>query len=106
MKPQKIYAIILFITLSLILVVNGQNVAAQNTQTVKKELHAIKTEQPPTLDGILNDVCWQDAPKAVGFTDQRTEKPAKNQSIGRVVYTDEAIYVGLHLYDDKPNPLP
>ncbi|MDE0482412.1 MAG: DUF5916 domain-containing protein [Candidatus Poribacteria bacterium] len=105
MKLQKTYAIVLSITLSLILIINLQNVAAQNTQTVKKELPAVKTEQPPTIDGILNDVCWQDAPKAVGFTDQRTEKPAKSQSVGRVVYTDEAIYVGLHLYDDMPDKI-
>ncbi|RKU15804.1 hypothetical protein C6501_06485 [Candidatus Poribacteria bacterium] len=105
MKLQKTYAIVLLITLSLILMVNGQNIAAQNIQTVKKELPAVKTEQPPTIDGILNDACWQDAPKAVGFTDQRTEKPAKNQSVGRVVYTDEAIYVGLHLYDEIPDKI-
>ncbi len=105
MKLQKTYAIVLLITLSLILMVNGQNVAAQNTQTVKKELPAVKTEQPPTIDGVLNDACWQDAPQAVGFTDERTEKPAKNQSVGRIVYTDKAIYVGLHLYDDMPDKI-
>ncbi|MDE0635711.1 MAG: DUF5916 domain-containing protein [Candidatus Poribacteria bacterium] len=105
MKLQKTYAIALFITLSLILTVNGQNVAAQNIQTVKKELPAVKTEQPPTIDGILNDACWQNTPQAVGFTDERTEKPAKNQSVGRIVYTDKAIYVGLHLYDDMPDKI-
>ena len=105
MKLQKTYAVVLHITLSLILIVNLQTGAAQNTQTVKKELHAVKTDQPPTVDGILNDACWQNAPEAIGFTDQRTEKPAKNQSVGRVVYTDEAIYVGLHLYDDMPDKI-
>ena len=105
MKLQKTYAVVLPITLSLILIVNLQTRAAQNTQTVKKELHAVKTDQPPTVDGILNDTCWQNAPQAVGFTDQRTEKPAKNQSVGRVVYTNEAIYVGLHLYDDIPDKI-
>ena len=105
MNLQKIYAIVLLITLSLILIINGQIAEAQNTQTVKKVLSAVKTEQPPTIDGILNDACWQDTPQAIGFTDQRTEKPAKNQSVGRVVYTDEAIYVGLHLYDDMPDKI-
>ena len=102
---QNTHLYITLITLSLILMVNGQNVAAQNTKTVKKELPAVKTEQPPTIDGILNDACWQDAPKAVGFTDQRTEKPAKNQSVGWLVYDDAAIYVGLHLYDDLPDKI-
>ena len=105
MKLQKIYGIVLLITLSLISIPNGQTVQAQDTQTVKKELPAIKTEQPPTIDGILNDTCWQDAPKATGFTDERTEKPAKNQSVGRLVYTDKAIYIGLHLYDDMPDKI-
>jgi len=105
MKSQMIYGIYLLITLSLISIQNLQTAHAQETQTVKKELPAIKTEQPPTIDGVLNDACWQDAPKAVGFTDERTEKPAKNQSVGRLVYTDKAIYIGLHLYDDMPDKI-
>ncbi len=105
MKPQIIYGIVLLITLSLISIINLEIAHAQDTQTVKKELPAIKTEQPPTIDGILNDACWQDAPQATGFTDERTEKPAKNQSVGRLVYTDKAIYIGLHLYDDMPDKI-
>ena len=105
MKSQIIYGIVLLVILSLISITNLQTVHAQDTQTVKKELPAIKTEQPPTIDGILNDACWQDAPQATGFTDERTEKPAKNQSVGRLVYTDKAIYIGLHLYDDMPDKI-
>ena len=105
MQPQKTCAIVLCITLSLISIINLQIVAAQNQQTVKKELPAVKTEHPPTIDGILNDACWQDAPQATGFTDERTEKPAKNQSVGWLVYTDKAIYVGLHLYDEMPDKI-
>ena len=46
--------------------------AAENIQTLKKELRAVKTEQPPTVDGVLDDACWQDAPQATGFIDERT----------------------------------
>ena len=105
MKYQKIYAVVTFITVAFMLTTSLKTVAVENTQTVQKELRAIKTEQPPIIDGILNDTCWQNAPKAVGFTDERTEKPAKNQSIGYLVYTDKAIYVGLHLYDDMPDKI-
>ena len=104
-KTQNIYRKLLYIILSQILIVNLHTVDAQNTQTVKKELTAVKTEKPPVIDGILNDACWQNAPKAIGFTDQRTEKPAKNQSVGWLVYTDKAIYVGLKLFDDMPNKI-
>ena len=105
MKPQKIYAIVTFITVAFTLTTSLQTTAVENTQTVQKELRAVKTEQPPTIDGILDDACWQNVPQAVGFTDERTEKPAKNQSMGRLVYTDKAIYVGLHLYDDIPDKI-
>jgi len=104
-EQVKNYAIILHITLLFTLITNLQTSAVENIQTVQKELRAAKTDQPPTIDGVLDDACWQDAPQAIGFTDERTEKPAKNQSIGRLVYTDTAIYVGLHLYDDMPDKI-
>ncbi len=94
----------LFVTFILFLTVCGKLWAATDS-TVKKALPAVKIEHPPTIDGVLDDACWQNAPQATGFTDQRTEKPAKNQSIGRLVYTDTAIYVGLHLYDDMPDKI-
>ena len=81
MKPQKTYVIAIFIVLSFILITNLQTWADENTQTGKKELPAIKTEQPPTIDGILNDACWQNAPQAIGFTDERTGKPARRELI-------------------------
>ncbi len=104
-KLYKDHAIVLFIALSFILIIYGHTWADENTQTVKKDLPAVKTEQPPDIDGVLNDGCWQDTPLATDFTDQRTETLAKNQSVSRIVYTDQAIYVGLHLYDDIPDEI-
>ncbi|MDE0681781.1 MAG: DUF5916 domain-containing protein [Candidatus Poribacteria bacterium] len=105
MKSHKSYAIALLIAVSFTLITNGQTWAEENTQTIKKELRAVKTEQPPTIDGVLDDTCWQDAPQATGFTDERTEKPAKNQTVAQIVYTDTAIYVAVHLYDDMPDKI-
>ena len=105
MKPEKNYVIVLLIALSLMSIINLQTQGAENTQTVKKELPALKTEHPPTIDGVLDDACWQDAPQVTGFVDERTGKLAKSQSVGRLVYTDTAIYLGLHLYDDMPDKI-
>jgi len=102
---QKTYPILLLIALSFTLITNLNTWAAENIQTIKKELRAVKTEQPPTVDGVLDDACWQDAPQATGFIDERTEKPAKSQSVGRLVYTDKAIYLGVYLYDDMPDKI-
>ena len=99
MKTNLLMIIVLTLTISY------QLTAVSNDTTIKKDLTALKTDQPPTIDGVLDDTCWQDAPQATGFTDERTEKPAKNQSVGRLVYTDTAIYVGLHLYDDMPDKI-
>ena len=104
MRIQKTYWKGILI-LTLIFLINLQSISAEKIITIKKELPATKTTESPTIDGILNDVCWQDAPKAIGFTDQRTEQPAKNQTIGRIVYSESSIYVGLHLYDDKPKQI-
>ena len=80
MKPEKNYVIVLLIALSLMSIINLQTQAAENAQTIKKELRAVKTEQPPTIDGVLDDACWQDAPQATGFIDERTGKLAESQS--------------------------
>ena len=97
--------ITLLITIAFILIAGFQPVVISSDITIKKELSAVKIDQFPTIDGILDDVCWQDAPQAVNFTDERTEKPAKNQSVVRLIYTDKAIYVAIHLYDDIPDKI-
>ena len=65
---QKNCAIVLLITLSFTLITSLQTSVAENIRTVQKDLPAVKTDQPPTLDGVLDEVCWQEAPQAIGFT--------------------------------------
>ncbi len=102
---QKTYPILLFIALSFTLITNSNIWAAKNIQTVKKELPAVKTEHPPTIDGVLDDPCWQDAPQATGFIDERSGELTQSQSVGRLVYTDKAIYLGVYLYDEMPDKI-
>lgn len=90
----------LLITFTFALALSFCAEAASSSETIKKEVTAFKIEHSPTIDGSLDDACWQDTPQIFDFTDERTEKTAKNQSVGRLVYTDTAIYVGLYLYDD------
>ena len=95
----------LLIITVLTLTICSQLTAVSNDPTVKKDLTAVKTDQPPTIDGVLDDTCWQDAPQATDFIDERTGKLSKSQSIGRLVYTDKAIYLGVYLYDDMPDKI-
>lgn len=72
-------------------------------RNIPKVLPAMKVESPPTIDANLNDECWINAPMAVNFTDRNNNgNYAKNQTIVKLVYTDNAIYTAWYLYDDQP----
>ena len=62
----------LLIIITLTLTIGFQLKAVSFDPTVKKDLTAVKMDSPPTIDGVLDDPCWQDAPQANGFIDERT----------------------------------
>ena len=99
------YAITIIFWSCLFLNIARPTECAPSGETIRKNIPGLKIAQPPTINGVLDDACWQNVPQATGFTDERTEKQAKNQSVGWLVYTDKAIYVGLHLYEDMPEKI-
>ena len=76
-----------------------------NRDTILKEVLAVKIEKPPKIDGKLEDKCWKIAPQADKFTHVSTEKPVKDQTTVKLVYTDKSIYVAWHLYDSQPQKI-
>lgn len=70
----------------------------------QKTLQAVKVPVPPKLDGILDDAAWQNVPVAKDFIMNFPDygKPSIQPTEVKVVYTDEAIYIGAFLHDD-PN---
>jgi len=73
--------------------------------TVQREILAVKIENPPTIDGSLDDACWKIAPQADSFTHVRNGNPVEDDSKVKLVYTDESIYVAWHLNDSHPNKI-
>ncbi len=67
-----------------------------------KSLHVIKVAQGPKLDGNLDDEVWQLAPAATDFiiNSPHFGKPASQKTTVKIIYTDEAVYVGAYLYDE------
>jgi hypothetical protein len=63
---------------------------------------AIPVTQAPRIDGSLNDSVWQNAPVAIDFITNTPVygKPATVKTAVRVVYDNNAIYIGAYLYDD------
>ncbi|MYF97744.1 DUF4252 domain-containing protein [Candidatus Poribacteria bacterium] len=73
--------------------------------TIPKYILSVKVEEPPVIDGKLDDKCWKTAPQADGFTHEDTGKLVKDQTIVKLLYTDKAIYVAWEIYDSEPKTI-
>ena len=67
-----------------------------------KTIHAVKVQSAPKLDGKLDDAVWQNVVAATNFIIKNPDfgKPSVQRTEVKLIYTNEAIYIGVHLYDD------
>ncbi|MEZ4779450.1 MAG: DUF5916 domain-containing protein [Flavobacteriaceae bacterium] len=74
----------------------------------KKSITINRTSQAPKIDGNLDDEAWKNAEEAKDFTQFRPEMGATEKehqkTIVKMVYDDNAIYVGAYLHD-KPEDI-
>jgi len=73
-----------------------------HTLLAQKTITAVKTQQSPAIDGKLDDEIWQSAPLADSFTQTFPSFgiPSTTKSTVRILYDNNAVYIGAHLYDD------
>jgi hypothetical protein len=75
----------------------------------KKTLQTKFTSEKITLDGKLDEVIWQSVPIATNFVmfqpDNGKPIPENKRTEVRVLYDNEAIYIGALLYDNEPNKI-
>ena len=65
---------------------------------------AIRTNEPPRIDGRLDDVVWRDAARVTEFVQQRPAEgvPASEQTVVYIAYDSQHIYFGIHAtYSDR-----
>jgi len=64
--------------------------------------HAVRAKGTVYLDGKLDESAWADAPVTDHFTqiDPNEGQPASQRTEVRVLYGDDALYVGVRLHDD------
>ena len=79
--------------------------AAPIRSPVWRKLIAVKIDDPPKIDGTLDDACWEIAPQADTFTRVNTVNLVEDDTVVKVVYTSKAIYVGWHLCDSQPDKI-
>ena len=65
---------------------------------------AIRTDNHPRIDGILDDACWRRAPRMGDFTQHEPNdgEPATEPTLVQVAYDDEALYVAMEMRDSEP----
>ena len=66
----------------------------------QKQIHALRVNSPIKIDGIMNEPEWQNAELVDSFTQVTPDAgaPATHLTTVRVLYDDEAMYVGAHCY--------
>lgn len=71
---------------------------------LERRLPATRAEGPITLDGRLDEPAWDRAPVASHFiqNDPREGQPATFDTEVRLLYDEEALYIGVFARDDEP----
>jgi len=65
--------------------------------------YRVPNDAAPDLDGRLDESVWAAAQPATGFRQQEPtpNDPSSQRTEARVLYTDDAVYVGMRLFDDE-----
>lgn len=73
----------------------------------RKNLEALRTEIDIEIDGVLSEDAWQFAPTAKDFLQREplNGRPASFDTHVKLLYDDQAIYIGAHILDPKPDSL-
>jgi hypothetical protein len=73
----------------------------------KKDLSAYAITEEPTIDGVLDEAMWSQAESAQDFIETRPSPgdPASQPTEVKVIYDQEAVYIGAKLYDSAPDSI-
>ena len=73
----------------------------------RPSITALRVETPPVLDGKMNDAAWANAQVSEPLRQEQPEEgaPATEKTVFRVVYTSEALYIGVWCFDREPEKI-
>ena len=77
------------------------------TKVERPTVQAVRTSGPIALDGVLDEPAWERAPVAKNFiqSDPSEGQPAVEQTEVRILYDDDAIYLGAFNRDSRPDKI-
>jgi hypothetical protein len=68
----------------------------------KRELTAVRTAEPITVDGRLDEAVWNNAPRVEHFLDWRKLRLESLETVGRLAYDDDRVYVAMECFASDP----
>ena len=77
----------------------------QQANDTVQALRLAPGSESPRMDGVLDDLVWARAPILTGFRQREPSEgaPATEQTEVRLVYDDEALYIGVLALDSEPD---
>jgi len=80
-------------------------IAFGQTHEVVKSIAALRAEETPRINGVLDEDCWQKAEKSGGFVQAEPHdgEPASESTYVQVCYDDEAVYVAITCMESEPD---
>jgi hypothetical protein len=72
---------------------------------VAPEVSAVSVDCPPTIDGKLDDECWQLATHVVGFWRLEDGSPEYEPTEAWICYDQDAVYVAWYCHDSRPDEI-
>lgn len=89
------------IIITFLLLSGTANLFSQNSPPTMKAFQTVVT---PRIDGILDDVCWENAVAATNFIqyDPVNGDPSKFKTEVYIAYDNQALYVGANMHDTLP----
>ncbi|MDB4917173.1 MAG: hypothetical protein JWM95_4817 [Gemmatimonadetes bacterium] len=72
-----------------------------------RSMYATRRTTPIAIDGKLDDAAWATAEPSTAFTQSYPQPgaPATDQTQVRILYDDDALYVGIRLFDTHPDSI-
>ena len=77
------------------------------SDAARPTLKTLRITTPPTIDGRLDDEIWAQAPAADHFRqrDPNEGQPATERTEIRVLFDDNALYIGARMFDSQPSAI-
>jgi hypothetical protein len=87
---------------------NGDEpIAIARTEGQLPSVRAVRLEQPPQLDGLVNEPLWSRIEPAANFTQQNPDEgqPATERTEVRIGFDDENLYIAVICFDSQPGQI-